>query len=68
MPGGGGPARRTIAPDMQQTADPPPEAPPETRVVTSAELLGGAREIAIQHGGETYRLRLTSKDRLILTK
>jgi hemin uptake protein HemP len=38
------------------------------KVLTSAELLGPAREIAILHAGEVYRLRLTSNDRLILTK
>lgn len=41
---------------------------PETRTLTSAELLRGAREITILHAGETYRLRLTRNDRLILTK
>lgn len=46
----------------------PAEPAAEPRVMTSAELLRGAREVAILHGGEVYRLRLTSKDRLILTK
>jgi hemin uptake protein HemP len=41
------------------------EAP---RPLTSAEILRGAREITILHAGEAYRLRLTSNDRLILTK
>ena len=36
--------------------------------VTSAELLRGARELVIQHGADEYRLRLTSKQKLILTK
>ena len=40
----------------------------EARTVTSADLLDGARELIILHAGETYRLRITSKDRLILTK
>lgn len=47
---------------------PPPHPPAETRAVTSLELLDGARELVILHAGETYRLRITSKDRLILTK
>jgi hemin uptake protein HemP len=34
----------------------------------SRELLRGAREILIRHGGETYRLRHTRNDKLILTK
>ncbi|WP_119627887.1 hemin uptake protein HemP [Methylocaldum marinum] len=38
------------------------------RRVTSVELLGSAREIVIEHGGDEYRLRITSNDKLILTK
>lgn len=37
-------------------------------VVDSAQLLQGAREVLIQHGGECYRLRHTRNDKLILTK
>jgi hemin uptake protein HemP len=51
-----------------RTADSPPASPAEPAVVTSAELLRGRREVTILHAGETYRLRVTSKDRLILTK
>lgn len=36
--------------------------------VSSTELLAGAREIFIDHSGETYRLRHTSQGKLILTK
>ncbi|NKC29982.1 hemin uptake protein HemP [Falsiroseomonas selenitidurans] len=36
--------------------------------ITSTDLLRGAREVLILHHGETYRLRLTSNDKLILTK
>jgi len=36
--------------------------------ITSAELLRDGREIVIQHGADEYRLRLTSKLKLILTK
>lgn len=43
-----------------------PPAPPPT--LTSAELLRGGRELTILHADEAYRLRLTSRDRLILTK
>jgi hemin uptake protein HemP len=32
------------------------------------ELMGGDREIIIVHQGEEYRLRLTSNNKLILTK
>ena len=44
-----------------RTATPPP-------TLTSADILRGEREVMILHGGEAYRLRVTSKDRLILTK
>lgn len=35
---------------------------------TIEALLQGAQEMIIDHGGEEYRLRITSKGRLILTK
>ena len=41
-------------------------APP--RRIDIRELLGGSRELRILHGGEEYRLSLTSKGKLILTK
>ena len=34
----------------------------------STELFRSSRELLITHGGETYRLRLTSQNKLILTK
>ena len=57
-------ARRT------RTPAPPPAPNAETRVrrVTSADLIGDARELRIEHAGEEYRLRITSKGWLILTK
>jgi len=36
--------------------------------VESAALLRGRRELAIRHGADTYRLRLTASNKLILTK
>ncbi len=38
------------------------------RRVSSNELLGNGREIQIEHAGELYTLRQTSKGKLILTK
>jgi len=35
---------------------------------TVNELMGSAREMVIVHAGEEYRLRVTSKGKLILTK
>jgi hemin uptake protein HemP len=34
----------------------------------SSDLFATAREITISHGEEVYRLRLTSQNKLILTK
>ena len=36
--------------------------------IDSRELFASEREIIIAHGAETYRLRLTSQNKLILTK
>ncbi len=36
--------------------------------IDSRELLSNEREIIIAHGNENYRLRLTSQNKLILTK
>ena len=38
------------------------------RQVSSANLFGTGREILIEHAGELYSLRQTSKGKLILTK
>lgn len=35
---------------------------------TTERLLGDGREAIIEHGGQEYRLRITAKDKLILTK
>ncbi len=37
-------------------------------VVESARLMAGGREIVIQHAGQSYRLRVTRANKLILTK
>ncbi len=38
-----------------------------TRVVSSDELFAGARELAIEHSGRRYQLRITQSGKLILT-
>jgi hemin uptake protein HemP len=38
------------------------------RIVSSADLFGGTREVIIRHVGEDYRLRLTRAGKLILNK
>lgn len=36
--------------------------------IDSTELFAATREITISHGAETYRLRVTAQNKLILTK
>ena len=36
--------------------------------IDSRDLFSGARELTITHGPDVYRLRLTSQNKLILTK
>lgn len=54
---------------------PPPASVPSVRPVpgdlpmlNSRDLFTTQREVLIQHGTEHYRLRLTSTNKLILTK
>ena len=66
------PARRPFEPSAGASA-PPPAQPAAARAqpprrLTSAQLLEGATEVEIEHRGAMYRLRLTSLDKLILTK
>jgi len=36
--------------------------------IESRDLFVGTREVIITHGGDSYRLRLTAQNKLILTK
>ena len=40
----------------------------QRRQVRSTDLFGNCREVLIEHAGEFYSLRRTSKGKLILTK
>ena len=53
---------------MHQDHAAKPVTPAPPRVVSAALLLGGQRELVIEHGGERYRLSLTRNGKLILTK
>jgi hemin uptake protein HemP len=53
---------------VDDSRDPPAAPRGKPRRVKSAALLEGARELLIEHRGEEYRLRITSNDKLILTK
>ncbi len=49
----------------ERSRDTAREEPPR---MTTAQLFGGVRELIIDHRGDLYRLRITSKGKLILTK
>jgi hemin uptake protein HemP len=59
-----GPARDRPAPDRTDGLARAPRPNP----ISSQQLMGGQREIIIQHGAEQYRLRLTNSNKLILVK
>jgi len=40
----------------------------QRRQISSSDLFDGGREVLIEHAGELYSLRQTSKGKLILTK
>jgi hemin uptake protein HemP len=52
---------------------PAPAQPPDVRreperVISTRELLGGARRVWIQHAAQRYLLQVTRSGKLILTK
>ena len=51
-----------------RVADRQPTDATGLRTVRSADLFADAREIVIDHCGDRYRLRCTSKGKLLLTK
>jgi hemin uptake protein HemP len=59
------------APARTDMPAPPPESgqwPHPPGVIQASLLFQGSQEILIEHNGETYRLRITKNDKLILTK
>jgi hemin uptake protein HemP len=64
--------RRNQAPrapgDATAASGEAPSEPKARRPLHSTELFGGVNEVEIEHQGELYRLRRTSKGKLILTK
>ncbi len=61
--------------NMPNTALAPTRLPNEaaqrglpTDIVPAERLFQGSQEILIGHNGDTYRLRITKNDKLILTK
>jgi hemin uptake protein HemP len=55
-----------VRPDV--TATPLRSIPVDSHRIDSRDLFVGTRELTIAHGSETYRLRLTAQNKLILTK
>ena len=58
---------KALVPLVSSAGDGGPIASAE-RSIVSAELFAGAKVVVIEHEGERYLLRLTSKGKLILTK
>lgn len=54
-----------VSPDGRAAA---PRFRSVARKIRSVEIFAGAREVLIEHEGDEYRLRHTSKGKLILTK
>ena len=54
--------------DDSQETDAPSDKMDRPLIFSSEELLQGCSEAWIEHGGQMYRLRVTSKGNLILTK
>lgn len=55
-------------PRVVRAAEPEAGGSGSPLVVDSATLMGGRRELIIRHGEDTYRLRITASNKLILTK
>ena len=65
------PSPEVPASDGDQDPVAPPPAPPSAArpaIFRTEELFGAAQEIWIEHAGEMYRLRITSRGKLLLTK
>ena len=47
---------------------PDPAVPDGAGVIDAAQLLRGSNEVVIRHAGQTYRLRVTRANKLLLIK
>jgi hemin uptake protein HemP len=56
----------SLKPD--EVRDSPRQVPVRDGEINSQELFQREREVKIRHGDQTYRLRLTGLNKLILTK
>lgn len=62
------PSPRAVRTESSDASDGEPSPRNTVRRVASHDLLKGADEVIVEHEGDQYRLRHTSKGRLILTK
>ena len=62
------PPPRATRTESTNRSDGEPSPRAAVRRIASRDLLRGAAEIIVEHEGEQYRLRHTSKGRSILTK
>jgi len=58
----------TTGDDPKQAQTPAPRLAGRPRRLKVSELLEGEQEAILEHGGQDYRLRITSSGKLILTK
>jgi hemin uptake protein HemP len=68
LPGDQGSGERTRARHLVVRVDPARADHCEKRVIHSQSLFESGRELVIRHGGADYLLRITSQNKLILTK
>jgi hemin uptake protein HemP len=54
--------------DSGKSTQPSREVPVRSGEINSQELFQSEREVRIRHGDQTYRLRVTALNKLILTK
>jgi len=59
--------QRADAPGPWEAAAPASRARGGARLIASEELFAGTHEIAIEHNGRRYQLRITRTGKLILT-
>ena len=62
------PAQRAAANSRPRATEEARSLQTQRPQIRSEELFGGQREVLIEHAGELYSLRQTSKGKLILTK
>ena len=62
------PSPSAVHTETSDASDGEPSPHDTVRRVASRDLLKGADEVIVEHEGDLYRLRHTSKGRLILTK